>query len=368
MITDFRAVIDALPFGIHMYRIDGNGCLIFCGYNSSANKILGVDHERFMGKKIGDAFPQLLNTDVPDHYRESAANNKPWSMEQLSYDDQLIKGAFRVTAFQIKPGEMAAIFEDITLIKQYEAKQKQELGALTEQLAHSGRQAALAELTAGMAHELSQPLNGIKIIAQGLIRDIAKERLDPIALGEKLLSVVEQTTKMGGILQHMRVFSQGTIEPSASEVNALDIVNNALIFFEKQMIDVSINVIKKYCSESVMIHAVDIEVEQVVVNLLSNARYSLARCEKKERILTVSLDRRESMACISVEDNGGGMSPETVKKLFIPFFTTKQPGDGTGLSLSVSKKIVEKFGGRIEVDTKINEYARFTVLLPLSKI
>ena len=383
----FRAIVDAMPFGVHLYRIDHSGDLVFAGYNAAASRILGVDHEMFLHKKIADAFPDLMHTEIPQRYLCAARGGSSWSTEQITYQDAKVKGAFRVCAFPTRPGEMAAIFEDITGLKQQEVQQKDsyetleqrvvqrtgelmqanaELRELTGQLAQSGKQAALGELTAGLAHELSQPLNGIKIIAQGLMRDIVKKKLEPMTLGEKLLSVVEQTTKMGEILQHMRVFSQETSGPVLRAADANHIVKNALIFFEQQMIDINIAIEKVFSPEALMVMAVDIEVEQVVVNILSNARYALLKSGKSTKQLRVGVARLEGMASIVIEDNGTGMSEETLRRLFTPFFTTKQPGDGTGLALSVSKKIMVKNGGSIEVESKQGEYSRFTLLLPLA--
>ena len=359
----FRAIVDAMPFGVHLYRIDHSGDLVFAGYNAAASRILGVDHEMFLHKKIADAFPDLMHTEIPQRYLCAARGGSSWSTEQITYQDAKVKGAFRVCAFPTRPGEMAAIFEDITGLKQQEVQQKDsyetleqrvvqrtgelmqanaELRELTGQLAQSGKQAALGELTAGLAHELSQPLNGIKIIAQGLMRDIVKKKLEPMTLGEKLLSVVEQTTKMGEILQHMRVFSQETSGPVLRAADANHIVKNALIFFEQQMIDINIAIEKVFSPEALMVMAVDIEVEQVVVNILSNARYALLKSGKSTKQLRVGVARLEGMASIVIEDNGTGMSEETLRRLFTPFFTTKQPGDGTG-TLGFEKNHGEKW-------------------------
>ena len=171
---------------------------------------------------------------------------------------------------------------------------------------------------------------------------------------------------MGDILQHMRVFSQDIAGPASEATDAKTIVKNALIFFEQQMLETRVSIIKDFSAEPLAIMAVDTEIEQVVVNLLSNARYALMKSGKREKQLIIRVQRQGDLACIAVEDNGTGMSLEIMNRLFTPFFTTKAPGDGAGLALSVSKKIIEKNGGRIEVDTKQGEYSRFSLLLPLA--
>jgi PAS domain S-box-containing protein len=109
-----RNIIDALPLGMHLYRLEPDGRLVFSGANPTADKLLGVDNSIFIGKSIEEAFPPLAETDVPVHYRAAAANGTAWQTEQISYDAGQIQGAFEVYAFQTSPGEMAAGFLDVT--------------------------------------------------------------------------------------------------------------------------------------------------------------------------------------------------------------------------------------------------------------
>jgi two-component system, cell cycle sensor histidine kinase and response regulator CckA len=115
-----RSIIESIPIGMHFYRLESNGHLVFTGANPAADKILGVDNYRFVGKTVEEAFPELLNTEVPQRYRETAANGTPWQAEQISYHEGSIHGAFEVSAFQIGPSRMAAAFSDITVRKRAE--------------------------------------------------------------------------------------------------------------------------------------------------------------------------------------------------------------------------------------------------------
>ena len=110
----FRSIIEAIPMGIHMYTVRDASQLVFSGYNPSANTILGVDHEQFVGKVLEDAFPGLIGTEVPGRYLHVALTGEPWMGEQVTYSDGKIAGAFDVRAFQTEPGHMAAVFSDIT--------------------------------------------------------------------------------------------------------------------------------------------------------------------------------------------------------------------------------------------------------------
>jgi two-component system phosphate regulon sensor histidine kinase PhoR len=110
----FRNIIENSPVGIHLYRLEPNGRLIFVGANPAADTILKIDHRQFIGREITDAFPSLLNTEIPGRYQRAAAEGESWHTEQVAYEDRLIKGAYEVHAFQTAPGMMAAMFMDVT--------------------------------------------------------------------------------------------------------------------------------------------------------------------------------------------------------------------------------------------------------------
>ncbi len=112
--TKFRSIISSIPLGIHMYSLDESSNLIFSGYNPAADTILHVNHNEFLGKTIEDAFPGLVETEIPTNYRQIALTGASWSGEQVVYRKNEIKGIFDVHAFQTEPGKMAAVFADIT--------------------------------------------------------------------------------------------------------------------------------------------------------------------------------------------------------------------------------------------------------------
>jgi PAS domain S-box-containing protein len=118
----FRNVFQSTPMGIHMYQLDSDDRLVFIGANPAADKILGVDNQQFIGKTIEEAFPPLKETDVPERYSLAAGEGEIWDTEQIEYEDEKIKGAFEVHAFQTSPGKMVALFRDITNRKQTEEK------------------------------------------------------------------------------------------------------------------------------------------------------------------------------------------------------------------------------------------------------
>jgi two-component system, OmpR family, phosphate regulon sensor histidine kinase PhoR len=110
----FRNIVENSPVGIHLYRLEPDGRLIFDSTNTAANTILGVDNRQFIGMELLEAFPALQGTEVPERYRRAAQNGEYWHNEEFVYEDRQITGAHEIHAFQTAPGMMAALFLDVT--------------------------------------------------------------------------------------------------------------------------------------------------------------------------------------------------------------------------------------------------------------
>lgn len=115
-----RSIIDTAPYGAHLYELDAENRLIFVGYNSSAERILGIHHAPFVGKPIAEVFPPLAATDIPGRYAEVAATGRTFETEQVEYDHGGIRGAFEVHTVQIAPRRIVVFFRDITARKRME--------------------------------------------------------------------------------------------------------------------------------------------------------------------------------------------------------------------------------------------------------
>ena len=153
----FRQIVEASPMGMHMYRLDDRDRLIFIGANPAAEQILGLDHTQFIGKTIEEAFPPLAQTEVPMRYRLAAREGIAWKTDQIDYQDEQIRGAFEVYAFQTGPGQMTAMFLDITERKQAEQKILQR----TAELATLNALAREIGASLTLQRTLSVALNGL---------------------------------------------------------------------------------------------------------------------------------------------------------------------------------------------------------------
>ena len=247
-----------------------------------------------------------------------------------------------------------AVKEDITELKKTQ-----------EQLIQSAKLATLGEMATSVAHELNQPLNVIRMTTGNVMRKLEKGTVDPTYLNEKLDRIAGQTERAAAIINHMRTFGRQADEKPA-ELDLSETMRKALDLMGEQLrlagIDVSLD-LPEACPP-VMGHPV--QMEQVILNLLTNARDAVkANGTEKKIALAVAGDDdgANDSVRITVTDSGGGISTNALEHLFEPFFTTKEVGEGTGLGLSVSYGIIRDMGGTIEAGN-FNGGARFTITLP----
>jgi two-component system NtrC family sensor kinase len=234
------------------------------------------------------------------------------------------------------------------------------------QLAESERMAALGVLTAGIAHELNNPLTYMALNLDLLTRLVAEARRDPARLDDiaaRLGEVREAAERLSGIVRDLRSFSRS--EEGRSEVDlgavaqlALKLVHNQLR--HRARLDVDIR-------PAPPVHADEGRLVQVVLNLVTNALQALPETPDGDNWVRVRVGEEEGGAVLTVADSGPGVPAALAGRVFEPFFTTKPVGQGTGLGLSIAHGIVRAFGGTIRLDSAPGEGARFRVWLPAAR-
>ncbi|MBF0492516.1 MAG: PAS domain S-box protein [Deltaproteobacteria bacterium] len=237
------------------------------------------------------------------------------------------------------------------------------------QMVQMDKLSAVGELTAGVAHELNQPLNGIKLISQGLMRDLEKKRFQEAALNEELVGIIKQVDKMAQIINHMRVFSRKSDGPITEWMSLNEPIEGVFKLFGRQIESHGIEVSLELHPELPKVRGDAIRIEQVMLNLVGNARNALETSKTPGAKISIktlpSADGKHVEAWVA--DNGPGIPEEIQEKIFQAFFTTKEAGKGTGLGLSISKKIIEEHGGKITVESKLGEGTTFKVVLPMDE-
>ncbi|MCB2183964.1 MAG: response regulator [Desulfobulbaceae bacterium] len=231
---------------------------------------------------------------------------------------------------------------------------------------HSGRLAALGEMATSMAHEINQPLNVLSITLQGwqlLERRDALTKEKMLGDVQILLDNVGRITKL---IDHVRTL--GHASQDVCSFSLAKVLQNALSLCRMQFLNHGIEINLEIDENVPEVDAIESEVEQVILNILSNARYALAEKNQKDQhfspVLSLSLTEQDNMICLAVKDNGGGVEPMAEENIFDPFFTTKPAGQGTGLGLNICKQLMLKFDGDITLENNPGQGACFKICLP----
>ena len=265
-------------------------------------------------------------------------------------------------------------------------KSLEELKAAQTQLIQSEKMASLGELTAGIAHEIQNPLNFVNNFSEvcNELIDEMREQLengneeDAKAIANEIKMSLEKINLHGkradgivkSMLQHSRT-STGKKEPT--DINVLADEYLRLAYHGLRAKDKSFNAaIKTDYDENIgLIKIISQDIGRVILNLITNAFYAVMEKKKLqpegyEPTVTVSTKKIDNKIIVTVKDNGTGIPQKALDKIFQPFFTTKPTGQGTGLGLSLSYDIVTKgHGGEIKVETKEGESTGFSVILPV---
>jgi two-component system NtrC family sensor kinase len=241
----------------------------------------------------------------------------------------------------------------------------QQLKAAHQKLLASDRLASLGQLSASVAHEINNPIAGVlnlSMLLQRMLKDdgIAHERIPEFR--RYLTQVTNETTRVGRIVSDLLAFSRRS-KPQRAPADVNKIVRMTLSLVQHKMKLSSVEVETKLAEDLPAVPCDQSQMQQVVLNLLLNA--AEATHGKSERRVAVSTNTGGGFVRFVVADNGEGILPQNMAKIFHPFFTTKPEGKGVGLGLAVSYGIIEAHGGDIEVTSKVGEGTTFTVSLPL---
>ncbi len=232
-------------------------------------------------------------------------------------------------------------------------------------LYHEDRLAALGTLAAGIAHELNQPLNTIRVVTDGFLFGRNEGwTLDPEELFEGLEMISRQVARMDKVIQNVRNFAREERDAGMEHATAREAIENVFSMIGRQIEAHGILVERDLDCGLPALHISLSELEQVVMNLIVNARQALDTSTIDPKRLWVRTGRRDRSVFIEVGDNAGGIPDHLLERIFEPFFTTKPAGKGTGLGLSICQSIVGKCGGLIEVRNNGVGGAAFTVLIP----
>ena len=229
-----------------------------------------------------------------------------------------------------------------------------------DELIQAAKLAVLGQLAAGINHELNQPLAAIRAYAENARRFLALSRLDQT--DANLEQIIELTHRMADISAQLRQFSRKSSERQEN-IAVQSCIEYALRLFQSRLRDSHIKVVQHWPDETLWVKGDLVRLEQVIVNLISNALQAMT--ETPNPCLVIRVETHENDVHIHIIDNGPGINSADINQIFAPFYTTKAPGSGLGLGLSISSRIMEDLGGKLQARNHTSGGAKFSIILPL---
>jgi len=340
-----RSVLRELPLGV--CTIDPNGDVLI--WNDALQAISGIDENRACSGRLDDLpepWSQLLL-----EFSESSDNHRfrqhiDLQRERATFNFHKADVAYPALSDQSSFGQVILV-EDRT-----------SLDTLETELAHSERLASIGRLSAGVAHEIGNPLTGIASIAQNLDYD-----RDSDAVSESAGDILDQVDRINGIVKSLLAFSRSDVS-LGSDRNTLDLrdcIREAIRLVRLDEQAKNIQFIEDF-DKPLPVNVNAQQLVQVFVNLVQNACYA----SPQQQPITLQGEIIENQVLVRVMDRGTGIDAADQAHIFEPFFTTKPVGDGTGLGLPLVYSILTQHSGKISVNTDHSEGTCFELSLPLS--
>lgn len=235
---------------------------------------------------------------------------------------------------------------------------------LQNQLAQHEKLAAIGLLAGGIAHELNNPIGGILVFAQMLLREMEKESghyqdvVEIEAAAQRCKSIIQSLLEFA---RQQPINQKATLNQEAVDIR--EAVLSAVKLSRVGRTGSQVDIEEDWATETLTVTGNRNRVTQVFLNLVQNAFQAMP----DGGTLTLSSRKQGQHVIVEVKDTGIGIAPNHIKKIFDPFFTSKSTEEGTGLGLSICHGIVEDMGGRIEVESQVNKGSVFRVILPLKK-
>jgi len=236
-----------------------------------------------------------------------------------------------------------------------------ELEKRREQLVQSRKIASIGTLTAGIAHEINNPINNISLILESLLED--EQTMDDAERRRLYQEAMDQADRASEIVKNLLEFSRAS-HPRMEETRLEEVVDKTFRLVKNELDLHHIRFVKEVNCDFPPLQLDKGGLQQVLLNLFMNGIQAMEKGGELKAVIRAAETPAE--ARIDIVDTGPGISPEHISQVFDPFFTTKKVGVGTGLGLSVSYNIIKKSGGRMEVDSRPGQGACFSIFLPLA--
>jgi two-component system, cell cycle sensor histidine kinase and response regulator CckA len=365
--AQMKAFFELAPFAIALRDIEGR----YIAVNQQWETFVGRKADSVIGRTPSELVTDAGNPIFPRLQSEQQDFDFVVSTGQVTSSEHAIfdtRGGERLvlrTRFPIRGNDggvlgVGTIMQDLTERRRIEA-----------QLVQNAKLATIGELSAGILHELAQPLNIARMAAQAVLRKIHRDGAieNPLPHFEM---IENQMARMAGVIDHMRVFSRSD-QPEEQLFDARHAIRSATQMVQHSFAAENISIEISLPARRTYIKGRSIALEQVILNLLSNARDAINQISKThdrsggQINIELKVQFAAKTALITVSDDGGGIPEQAFPKLWDPFFTTKPVGRGTGLGLPVCQSLVRGMLGELSAANTENG-AVFTIRLPLQSL
>ncbi|WP_212625873.1 ATP-binding protein [Pseudomonas sp. PP3] len=353
----YRILVEDSPAMICRYRPDltltfGNRPLATY-LECAAEQLPGVNLGSWMSAQQRESFLQRLSQLSPEFPVSTAEINLQLPGREHAWWVWSDRGVFDAHGQLL---EVQAVGRDNTEVRRAQ-----------QQLTQSAKMATLGEMATGLAHEINQPLNVMRMAIVNVLKRLSNGEVQVDYLTDKLNRIDTQVQRAARVVDHMRVFGRRS-EIEQHPFNPAQAIEGTLSLLAEGMRGKGVDLRISETAFEVQVRGYVDQLEQVLINLMVNARDALlGKRESHPEFkpwIAVYAERDEQSVRLWVEDNGGGIDERLLERIFEPFFTTKPVGVGTGLGLSVSYGIVENMGGKLSVRNS-TEGARFCIELPV---
>lgn len=352
-----------VPDSLSLVDPEGNMVAI----NPATEKLLGYNEDELIGKPAGILFEEEVSifkgTRLKKLIEEGSVRN--YDMKYKTKKGEVIPVSFSGSVMRDKGGEIVGIVgiaRDMRDIKRLEA-----------QVVQSGKMAAIGQFAAGVAHEIRNPLTAITMNTAFLLDEL-KDNGNAL---KKLKTIEKEADRSSEIVRSLLAFSRPSKEENVlADINSL--IEETLVPFKHQISLANVEIIREFASDLPKLAINTGEMSQVFLNLINNAVEAMPdggklfiktctqKIAEKGRRGTDILKLGQDIVSIEFKDTGKGISEGGMKRLFTPFYTTKETGKGVGLGLFISHGIIEKHRGEIEVESKVGNGTTFRVKLPIA--
>ncbi|MEJ2739342.1 MAG: PAS domain S-box protein, partial [Dehalococcoidia bacterium] len=345
-------LLDNATDAIALYDLDKNLHYI----NKTGEKIYGYSKDELLQMKLEDIFASKgKQVKIADVKKLLKTGYLAFEMNIKSKKGALIPAEFHISLVEINERKYAlAVVRDISSRKKAEEERRQ----LEQKAQRTSQLASVGEMAAGIAHEINNPLTSVIGYAQLLMKkDIPEDIKEDISI------IHEGAQRVSGIVNRMLTFArQRKPKREYSDINS--IIETTLELREYSLRNNNIKVVRQFAPDLPMTVADNGQLQQVFLNIIVNAETEMKLAHGKGTLIIKTRTKGRKIQ-ISFTDDGPGIAKELLARLFDPFFTTREVGQGTGLGLSVCHGIISEHGGQIYVESVQGKGATFTVELPV---